>query len=274
MSILFMATVLLSGCGKGATRTLPDMSSLGDVNVIVREDGSGTRTEFEMLIGSSETGADETASSTREVLEFVAEKENSIGYAAYSAISENPPVKILSISGIVPDSKSIRNEKYPLCRNYYLAHLGELNDLGRDFLTYILSAGQKTVEEYCIPVKSTATFLSDKSAGTLTIQGASSVAPLMEALIKDYSTYNPNGKIELTVSDSSAGLTAAIQGECDIAMSSRSLKDYEKTMLDTEIIASDAIALTVNPANPLTDITLEQLSAIYDGKTAQWSDMK
>lgn len=274
VSIFLMATVLLSGCGKKTSKPMPDMSGMGNVNVIVREDGSGTRVEFETLSGSSETGTDQIAASTQEVLNLVAERKNAIGYAAYSAIPKNAPVKILSVSGVALNEQSIQSEKYPLCRNYYLAYLGESNDLGKDFLKYILSAGQKTVKEYCIPVQKTATFLSDKSEGTLTIQGSSSVAPLMKALIENYRTYNSKATINLTISDSSAGLNATIQRKCDIAMSSRRLKDYEKNLLTTKTIASDAIVIVVNPANPLTDITPEQLRAIYDGKTARWSDMK
>ncbi len=87
----------------------------------------------------------------------------------------------------------------------------------------------------------------------------------MEARIEDYKTYNPNENIELTVSDSTAGLAAAIRGECDLAMSSRILKDYETTLLETKTIASDAIVV-VNPASSLTDISIEQLREIYDGK--------
>lgn len=269
-----MIAAALAGCGQKDSKPLPDLSGMGEVQVIAREDGSGTRTEFENLVGSTEAGTDRLAASTQEMQEIIAQGKNAVGYVAYSALTPDSQAKILSVSSVTPDIKTIQNGKYPLCRNYYLAYMGELSDLGKDFLTYILGAGQAQVADYCITVHKTTTFLSDKSCGTLTIQGSSSVAPLMKALIKDYKTYNPNANIELTISDSTAGLTAAIRGECDLAMSSRILKNYETTLLETETIASDAIVVAVNPANPLTDISIEQLREIYDGKTISWNDMK
>lgn len=265
---------LLGGCGGTATQPLPDLSGMGEVLVIAREEGSGTRSELEDLVGTDEGGADRIAVSTHEVLDQTAAERNAVGYAAYSAVFQEIGVKILAVDGVALSPDTIRSGRYPLCRRYSLAYLGTLSDLGADFLTYVLGAGQALVEQSCVPVGRATTFLSDKSAGTLTIQGSSSAAPLLEALIQEYKKYNPNGEITLTVTDSTAGLTAAIRGACDLAMSSRSLKDYEQELLDTVVFASDAIAVVVHPDNPLTGITKKQLKALLDGDTVRWADME
>ena len=84
---------------------------------------------------------------------------------------------------------------------------------------------------------------------------------------------NPNANITVKATDSSRGLTAAIRGDCDLAMSSRSLKDYESELLSTQAIASDAIAVAVNADNPLDNLSLDQLTEIYNGQYKQWTDL-
>ena len=262
----------LSACG-GQQAALPDLSSMGGITAVAREEGSGTRSEFERLTGSSENGTDQIALSTEEVVEQVMADENAVGYLALSAAEGSDAVRLLAIDGVAPDAKAVKDGKYPLCRNYYMAYMGELNEVETDFMAYLLSAGQELVGRSCTPVKTPAGFLSNRSAGTITIRGSSSVAPLMEQLAEDYRTYNPNAAIDVETSDSTGGLTAAIQGECDFAMSSRALKDYEAELLEAEIIALDGIAVAVNPTNPLESLTSGQLKAIYDGAVLRWDGL-
>ena len=79
-------------------------------------------------------------------------------------------------------------------------------------------------------------------------------------------TYNPTG--------SSSGITAAMEGRADIGLSSRALKQSEKDAGLTEtILALDGIAMIVNNANPVSDLTLEQIAAIYKGEITNWSEV-
>lgn len=116
-------------------------------------------------------------------------------------------------------------------------------------------------------------FLSNKATGEITIEGSTSVAPLMEKLAEAYEQINTNAKITVTATDSSKGLTKAMSGECDFGMSSRNLKDYEKELLDYETIARDNIVVIVEGNNPLDDITLEALKLIYTGELRNWNDL-
>ena len=79
-------------------------------------------------------------------------------------------------------------------------------------------------------------------------------------------TYNPTG--------SGSGITAVQEGRCDIGLSSRALKDEEKAAGLTEtVLAYDGIALIVNPANTVSDLTIEQVAAIYTGSVTNWSEV-
>lgn len=262
----------LTGCGAKQTET-PDLSALGAMTILAREDGSGTKEEFENLANTQEKGATTEASSTADVEKRIASDKNAIGYIAYGSASGDDEMRLLSIDGVAPTPETIKDKSYPLCRQYYLAYSGQLTPVEQDFLTYILTQGQETVSQTDIPVKKVQTFLSDKSAGEIRIAGSSSAAPLVQKLAEEYMRINPNAKITVQATDSSRGLTAAIRGDCDLAMSSRSLKDYEAELLSTQAIASDAIAVAVSADNPLENLSMEQLTAIYDGQYTQWADL-
>lgn len=263
----------MTACEKN-TEKLPDLSTMGKVVAVSREEGSGTRMEFETLLDTTEAGAQEVATSTDEVKKQVADHVNAIGYMAYSGNKINGQTKMIKVDGKKLSAKTVQDGKYPLCRNYYIAYRGELNAVEQDFLSYMMSQGQKIVKKSCVPVQKVSTFLSDKSKGEITIQGSTSAAPLIKAMIKDYKRYNPNAKISMKLSDSSQGLTAAIRGECDLAVSSRDLKDYESELLTAKAFAKDGIAMIVHKENPIKDLSVKQMKKLYDGDCKNWSDLK
>ena len=276
-SIAFAAAALVSlslaGCGASESE-LPDLSGLGDITVVAREEGSGTRSEFETLVDTAEEGANEVVLSTEQVLELVSDDENAIGYVAFSAIGDMSDVTVLSVDGVACTADTIGDGDYPLGREYILAYSGTLSDLESDFLTYVRSAGQDIAAQICTPVRSATVFLSNGESGLITISGSSSMETLITELIADYQTYNPNAEFEVSISDSTEGLNEAMRGECDFAMSSRSLKSYEEELLEYKAIAADGIAVVVNSENPLTDISTKRLKSIYDGDVTAWSDLQ
>ena len=274
---LLSGVLMLSLIGCSETESeLPDLSSLGEITAIAREEGSGTRSEFESLVDTTEAGANTVALSTEDVLAAVEGDENAIGYLAYSAIDSDyaGSAKVLTVDGVSCSLDTISDGDYPLSRDYILAYSGTLSDLEADFLEYVLGAGQTVVAETCTPVRTATVYLSDQLSGTITICGSSSMETLMEDLIAGYAAYNPNAEIILEVSDSTEGLNAAMRGECDLAMSSRSLKDYEEELLNYKVIAADGVAVIVNEENPLEDISLSRLKKIYDGEVLNWGDLQ
>lgn len=115
---------------------------------------------------------------------------------------------------------------------------------------------------------------SKKLTGTVTTDGSTSMEKVIGALGEAFEsgssgitfTYNPTG--------SGTGITAAAEGRCDIGLSSRSLKDEEKAKgLKETVLAYDGIAVIVNPENPVSDLTAEQIASIFTGKITNWSEI-
>lgn len=264
-------TAGMTACGSEKS-TLPDLSFMGETSAISREEGSGTRAEFEALLKLPDSDWGTVADSTEVVLAKVQEDKNAIGYVAYSSVSDTEE-KILQVDGVLPSEESISKDSYPLCRDYYLAYDGELTEVERDFITYVMTKGQEIVKGYCVPVKNTVTFLSDKSKGRIRIEGSTSMEAMINSLAEDYEKENPNAEIEVKATDSSRGLTAAISGSCDLAMSSRELKDYEEELLETKSIGRDAIAIVVNKENPVENLTVKQIVKLYSGECKKWADL-
>jgi len=105
----------------------------------------------------------------------------------------------------------------------------------------------------------------------LSIQGSTSVTPLMEKLVAAF----PDKSIECEVqgTGSSAGIKAAIEGTADLGMSSRNLKEAELAELTPITIAMDGIAVVVHPTNTIANLTRQQIKDIYTGKISDWSEL-
>ena len=135
--------------------------------------------------------------------------------------------------------------------------------------------GQAVIEEEgYVSEGNQGAFTSTKPSGTITVAGSSSVAPVMEKLKEAYAEFNPDATIEVQQNDSSSGISAAASGTCDIGMSSRELKDSEISQGLTPLrIAMDGIAVIVNKANTVEDLTSEQIKSIFTGETTDWGDL-
>lgn len=111
-------------------------------------------------------------------------------------------------------------------------------------------------------------------SGTVTITGSTSVEKILNAMIDEFTALNPDVTINYTGTGSSAGITDTISGANDIGASSRNLKDEEKSADIKEVtFAYDAIAVAVNPANPVADISTEDLAKIFSGQVTNWSQV-
>ena len=95
----------------------------------------------------------------------------------------------------------------------------------------------------------------------------------MEKLKEAYVAKNPKAVVEVQMSDSTAGMTGAMNGTCDIGMSSRELKDSEKAKLTEVAIAHDGIAVIVNNKNPLAGLSSAQVKDIFTGASTTWSQI-
>ena len=255
-----------------------------DIVVVSREDGSGTRGAFIELFGIEQKNDDGTkkdlttkeaiiAKQTDVMITNIAGNPYAIGYISLGSL--NNTVKAIQIEGVIPTAESVKNGTYPIARPFNIATKAAVSELAEDFIGFILSAeGQAVVAKSYIAVDENASaYAGNKPAGKIVVAGSSSVTPIMEKLKEAYLEINPSAVIEIQMSDSSAGITGAIDGTCDIGMASRELKESELTQLTSTRIALDGIAVIVNHENPITTLTKEQVKAIFTGETLKWSEV-
>lgn len=108
----------------------------------------------------------------------------------------------------------------------------------------------------------------------ISVVGSTTIAPPMEELAAVYSGKNPSLKIEVQGVGSSAGIKAASDGTAQIGMSSRVLKDEEKSLgLVETTIAYDGIAVVTHPSNPVKDLSKDQIRDIFQGKIKNWKEV-
>lgn len=257
----------------------------GEITLVSREDGSGTRGAFIELFGVEVKNADGTkkdmtskeaiiANKTDVVLVNIAGDEAAIGYVSMGSLNET--VKALAIDGVAATAENVKNSTYPIARPFNIAYKGELNAVAQDFVNFILSKeGQEVVAKSYIAVDAAAApFAGANPEGKVTIAGSSSVTPIMEKLKEAYVAINPKAAIEIQLSDSTAGMTAAMDGTADIGMASRKLKGSESEQLTSLAIALDGIAVIVNPANGLEGVQKDTVRAIFTGEITDWSEVK
>lgn len=261
-----------------------DMSDAA-ITVVSREDGSGTRGAFIELFGVEEKDADgnkvdhttEEASITNNtavMMSTVAGDPYAIGYISLGSL--NDTVKALKIEGVEATAENIKAGEYKVSRPFNIATKGEVSEVAQDFINFIMSLdGQAVIEENgYIPVDDIADFTTSEAEGKIVVAGSSSVTPVMEKLKEAYLTVNANAEIEVQQSDSTTGMTSAIDGICDIGMASRALKDTElEAGLTPTVIAMDGIAVVVNNDNPAEDLTVDQVKSIFTGETTVWGDV-
>ncbi|MCL2512814.1 MAG: phosphate ABC transporter substrate-binding protein [Oscillospiraceae bacterium] len=102
--------------------------------------------------------------------------------------------------------------------------------------------------------------------------GSTSVQPYAEILAEEFALAYPDTEIDIQGGGSAAGITAAQSGTAEIGMSSRALKDDEKGLWVVEI-AKDGLAVIINPANAVSDLTLEQIRDIYTNDIVNWGEV-
>lgn len=306
LSMVSMVAVAAAGCGNGSDEQAADTTetkaeantedtkeagaeagdwdSSSDITIVSREDGSGTRGAFIELFGIQEemdgekvdmtTEEAQITNSTSVMMTTVAGDEYAIGYISLGSLDES--VKALKIDGAEATAENVKSGDYKVSRPFNIATKKDLdNEVAKDFINYIMSAeGQKVVEDNgYIAVEGAEAFEGTQPSGKAVVGGSSSVSPVMEKLAEAYKEVNPNAEIELQTTDSTTGMTSAIDGSYDIGMASRELKEEEIAELDAKVIATDGIAVIVNNDNPTEELSSDQVKSIYTGETYTWDEV-
>lgn len=117
-------------------------------------------------------------------------------------------------------------------------------------------------------------------SNTIQIKGSDTMVNLGQAWAEEFMMENPDVSIAVTGGGSGTGIAALISGTCDIAETSREMKAQEIELAKKNghdvrefKVAVDALAVIVHPANPVRELTFEQISGIYTGKITNWKEL-
>ncbi|MDR0920404.1 MAG: substrate-binding domain-containing protein, partial [Oscillospiraceae bacterium] len=177
-------TIITAGCSKKG------FDENGEISVISREDGSGTRGAFIELFGIEEKGSDgtKTDKTTKEavivkqtdvMITSIKNDANAVGYISLGSLGDT--VKALKIDGVDASPENVKNGSYKVARPFYVATKDELKEIAADFLDFIMSKdGQAVVAKSYIPVSENSdAYSGNKPSGKIVIAGSSSVTPIM-----------------------------------------------------------------------------------------------
>ncbi len=263
----------LTGCAGGERK----------ITVVSREDGSGTRSAFvELMEVVDADGKDATTpsaeinNSTNGVMMSVSGNPDAIGYISLGSL--NDTVKAVKVDGVEASADNVKNGTYAVARPFEICYKEEnLDDLAKDFISFIMSKdGQQIIaDNHYIAVNSNASYTPAGLKGTISVNGSTSVGPVMEKLAAKYQELNSGAVVQIQQTGSGAGITAVTSDACNIGMSSRALKQAELDKGLTELkIADDGIAVIVHKDNKVDNLTSEQIKKIYLGELKNWSEIK
>lgn len=277
LTVTVLMAVLFCSCGGKDTA---GSTARGEITVVSREEGSGTRdafVELAQIVDEDENditydGA-EITNSTSVMLTTVKGNKRAIGYVSLGSMSDD--VKALSIDGTEATAENIKSGSYKIARPFNVCYKEDtLSAAAEDFLSFVMSEeGQAIIEKEGYIKNDTAAEYEpmDNIGGKVVIAGSTSVAPVMEIIADEYKSKHKDITIEIQQTGSSAGISSAIEGVCDLGMSSRDLKEDESVKLKSDKLAMDGIAVIVNKSNALTDISSETVRKIFSGEIKDWS---
>ena len=307
VSALIIGTLMLTGCGTEKAETTAQTAAettkagdsgettkaeesgkgaSGEITVVSREDGSGTRGAFIELLGIEEKDANgekmdmttedaKITNSTSVMMATVEGDVNAIGYISLGSLNES--VTAVKVDGAEATADNVAAGTYKVQRPFNIATNGTPSEAAQDFINFIMSKeGQAVVvDNGYIAVGAQPEYEAGNAEGKIVVAGSSSVTPVMEKLKEAYAAVNPKVEIEVQQSDSTTGMQSAIDGLCDIGMASRELKDSEtEAGLTATVIAQDGIAIIVNNGSGIKELTSEQIKSIYTGEITTWEDIK
>ena len=274
----------LALCGLCACNSNEDETNgvTGQIYVISREESSGTRSAFTEILEITDADGNDATVATAEItnstgvmLTTVEGNKSSIGYVSLGSLTDS--IKAVKVDGVEATAENIKNGTYPVSRPFIMAYKeAEASDLAKDFIAYVMSKeGQAIIanDSYIAADEAAESYTASGLAGSLSIEGSTSVGPVMEKLAEAYMDLNPDALITVTQDGSGTGITAAIDGGCDIAISSRELKEDESAVLTPVTIATDGIAVIINKGNDTESLTSEQIKDIFLGDITKWDEI-
>lgn len=263
------------------------------IALISREEGSGARGAFEELVGvnQEEDGSDEMTSEAiilqgnGGVLGGVQETAAGITYIAYASFAgAGDSLRGLLVNGVEPTTENMLSGAFPLVREFNFVYRPEVradNEIVDAFIEFAQSAeGVGVLASLGAVVDPEGTTAFDAGAfgtlsGSLTFGGSTSTEATALALIEEFQTFFPNVSISYDPTGSGAGINGAIQGDLDLGFASREIRDSEvEEGINFVTYCLDGLVIVVNPENDITEITIDQLRAIWLGELTSWDELR
>lgn len=254
-----------------------------------REEGSGTRSAFEEIIGFNVDGEDPMTSNATikdgngVVATYVAGNESAIGYVSFVTLEEKASeLKGLTVDGVEPTAANVLEGTYGVSRPFMMVYKDEnLTDVERAFIDFLASKDGLEVLESTGTIVDTANAEDfdmskyDNLTGNMTLGGSTSTEKAVKAAADEFTALFPKVTYTYDGTGSGTGVKNAQDGTYTLGFASRELKESEiESGLAYSTLCMDGIAVVVNKENSTNDITLEQIREVYTGKITDWNEVK
>jgi len=258
------------------------------IDVISREQGSGTRTAFEELL---EINNDKTQLMTSNVgikdgnglvATYIARNNSAIGYVSFATLETNKAsVHGLSIDGVEASPENVINGTYGISRPFVAIYQEEnLSEVDRAFIEFLgsvqgLSAleGAETIVDYTdAPQFDVSKY--ENLRGNMVLGGSTSTERAVKEAAGVFKAMFPQVTYSYSATGSGSGIQNAQNGTYTIGFSSRSMTDSElENGLKETTICKDGIVFIVNNDNPIKNISSQQIRDIYLGVIKSWDEL-
>jgi phosphate transport system substrate-binding protein len=249
--------------------------------VVGRDSASGTREFFweHVMNKGNFTDTMLEKNSNGAVYQTVTSTEGAIGYVGLGYLDEN--VKAVKIDGVMPSIANVIAGTYPISRSLNMYTNGEPTGVAEEFLKYLDSTqGQAIViDEGFVPKTAERPYVKVEGlTGSITVVGSTTVLPIAQLAAEAFNELYGASLVAVSGGGSSVGVQSVGEGSATIGMASRELKSSEIANypnLVKHIVCSDGIAVIVHPANTyVTDLTLNEVKAIYEGTYTNWNELE
>jgi len=283
ISIIAVFTVSLSACGGNSSAKF---DSSKNISVVAREDGSGTKTSFMELIGLKGK-PDPTnviiQTGTAGVLAEVKGNPSAIAYDSLGYITDE--VKKLKVDNVDATIDNIKNGTYKISRPLSVVYKeSSLNDaVNKAFFTFLQSSdAQKIISDtgYVSVVDNAPAYTINGSlSGSIDVSGSTSLQPLMIDLAAAFEKLQANVKVNVSGGGSGTGYKNAEEDVSAFGDISEDFSQDKAPDCTSYTVCKDGIAVIVNKANTIGNITMEQLKNIYDADAGmnaitKWSGLQ
>ena len=273
--------VFLVACDSG--------DNTGAIAVVSREEGSGARGAFEELVdvnteeANTMTDAAIIQSGNGVVAGFVADNQAAIGYISFATFIERGDALVgLYVDGVEPTTANMLSGAYTLVRPFNFVYMPEnIGIVEEAFIAFAASTDGLAILEGLGAVVDTSGAMAfhssdwDLPAQTIAFGGSTSTEATATALMEEFTALFPQVEITYNASGSGAGIVGAQEGTYALGFASREIRDTElESGIHVVQYCVDGIVIVVNPANTVTNLTVEQIRAIYLGEVTDWSEVQ